>query len=43
MSRYKRTTYKYVLIGEAREALTDPYLVLQSGKFELIFTKVTFK
>ena len=37
MSQLKRTTYKYALISEAREALIDPYLVLQSGNFELIF------
>ena len=43
MSQFKRNTYKYALIVEAREALADPYLVLQSGNFELIFTYVSFK
>ena len=43
MSQSERTTYKCAVIDEAREALIDPYLVLQSGNFELIFTQVSFK
>ena len=30
MSQFERSTYKYALIGEVRQALIDPYLVLQS-------------